>query len=273
MVTQLDVMIKQKKISDEELVEFISDLFKDDEITHCTSTVHVVQVFSHLKNAELLVDYYFGFLKLKAIAENFGADNDIIAAQLEEYHYVLSGHSAVITIAKFLDEQKRQNKPISTVKRIRRGKKYYSKLKVKLGNATDKALVYIDRLWKDLDGFGLDPKDAVLDSIYRKCIIVTWLIRSSKSSEVRQKARGATVVFEQYNVQWVMIDDEYIYIAKSEDIPLLPSEGVTEEEDEPQEQGEVQPSEPEPDKPQSISDIVTQPIMQLSLWLQSQLLV
>ena len=146
-------------------------------------------------------------------------------------------------------------------------------MKVKLGGATDKGLVYIDRLWKDLDGLGLDPKDVVFDSIYRSSIIVSWLMRSSKSSEVREKARGATVVFEQYNVQWVMIDDEYIYIAKSEDIPLLPSEGVTEEEDEPKEQGEVQPSEPESDKPQSISDIVTQPIMQLSLWLQSQLLV
>ena len=155
--------------------------------------------------------------RIEKIAKQFGGDDLELKGWIDEYKSELAGFKATTKIVKYIERcndkeivhshQSLQNDM------ARYNNDYCHKLTVKLkSHVTEKSLDYIDQFWMSFaDHFLLPSLSALLDSIQKGCVEVTWLVPTLSALQIQANIQDSTQFLEKLEVIRVIMEGEILY--------------------------------------------------------------
>ena len=186
---------------------------RDDWIQHPSGFTELFNALSVSK----LWDYQH-LNPLEVITSEFLPDDADVKALLSEYKGKLNGFHAATKLVDYIkllevedsEQDPHQSLPVDTYKLAD-----YRKLKLKLNlgrKLSAIALSYVDELWRSLaEEFDLPSLTAVIDSIIKGSLEVTWLILPHFAEKIVAKSTKAVKFFRNHDIIQVAIDDDILY--------------------------------------------------------------
>ena len=145
---------------------------------------------------------YSNYKDIERITTRYLPTDEDLRSAISEHKDMVNNYHATRHIADYIEgkvvEEFRTLKKSYHGRRDRRN--YYDTLSLKLDdvNIEMKTLKYIRDLWKDLKReFRLPDCNALLDHIYRSCIVVVWLIPSPVSEVMKRPQPWSAICFLQ----------------------------------------------------------------------------
>ncbi len=168
---------------------------------------------------------YDNYGPLKRLIDKFLPDDHPTRNLMNEYTNQLSGFYVTTKIVNFIDLDKfddydsdsEDHNQSTFMPNESDPKKFYRKLRVTLKlerkvKLSDLTMSYVDTLWKELiEQFNLPPLTAIIKSINRGSLIITWLVPPQVSAAILASHVQALRFYQQHNIVEIKLDDDYLY--------------------------------------------------------------
>ena len=201
---------------------FLVRCFSRDDWTRKPSTLD--ELFNALSVAKLW--NYDNYGPLEDIAKHFLPDDAKVKKLIANYKTKLNGFYTATKIVNFIklsdfensEQDPEQPLPVHTftLKDYRK-----LKMKLKLGNRKVSAMTlsYVDELWRSLaEEFDLPCLTAVIHSIIKGSLQITWLVLPYIAEKIKTTAANAASFFRRHGIALLEIDDCVVYDEKKDTV-------------------------------------------------------
>ena len=216
----VQLVLQFHEITVDKIHSFLVRCFSRDDWTQKSSTLD--ELFNALSVAKLW--NYDNYGPLEDIAKHFLPNDSAVKNLIADYKTKLNGFYATTKIVEFIElsdfedteQDPEQPLPVHTFTL-----KDYRKLKLKLnlGNRRVSAMTlsYVDELWRSLaEEFDLPCLTAVIHSIIKGSLQITWLILPHIAEKIKTNAAKAASFLQHHGVALLEIEGCVIYDEKKD---------------------------------------------------------
>ena len=209
--------LESRQVNVDDVCSFLVRYFSRDDWIQNQRPSSFTELFEALSVFKLW--NYNHYSPLELVSSQFLSGDADVKALFSGYKGELSGFYTATELANYIklsefedsEQDPHQLLPVDIYKVAD-----YRKLKVKLNLGQRKlsaiTLSYVDELWRSLaEEFDLPSLTAVIDSIIKGSLEVTWLILPHFAEKIIAKSTKAVKFFRDHDIIQVAIDDDILY--------------------------------------------------------------